>query len=148
MAQPNIVGVTRIYGQSIAMALTTTTAVGTATDFAFTVKTGNVLKVNNIICSNIHASNAGTLDIFIEQTNWTTGGSSDPAGAMEPFAENKTIPTGAMYLVKGVSVATGSSLVVLDHPLYLKETTKFKAKANAASTLQLTMSYEVINTIA
>ena len=53
-----------------------------------------------------------------------------------------------MYLVEGVSVATGSSLVVLDHPLYLKETTKFKAKANAASTLQLIMSYEVINTIA
>ena len=55
MAQPNIVGVTRIYGQSIAMALTTTTAVGTAADFAFTVKTGNVLKINNLICSNIHA---------------------------------------------------------------------------------------------
>ena len=118
MAQPNIVGVTRIYGQSIAMALTTTTAVGTATDFAFTVKTGNVLKVNNIICSNIHASNAGTLDIFIEQTNWTTGGTAGANGAMEPFTENKDIPTGAMYLVKGVSVATGSSLVVLDHPLY------------------------------
>ena len=143
MAQPNIVGVTRIYGQSIAMALTTTTAVGTATDFAFTVKTGNVLKVNNIICSNIHASNAGTLDIFIEQVNVDTSAANEG-----PFAENKTLPTGAMYLVEGVSVATGSSLVVLDHPLYLKETTKFKAKANAASTLQLTMSYEVINTIA
>ena len=147
MAQPNIVGVTRIYGQSIAMALTTTTAVGTATDFAFTVKTGNVLKVNNIICSNIHASNAGTLDIFIEQTNWTTGTTAGANGAMEPFAENKTLPTGAMYLVKGVSVATGSSLVVLDHPLYLMESTKFKAKADAATTLHLTISYEVINTI-
>ena len=143
MAQPNIVGVTRIYGQSIAMALTTTTAVGTATDFAFTVKTGNVLKVNNIICSNIHASNAGTLDIFIEQVDVDTSVANEG-----PFAENKTIPTGPMYLVEGVSVATGSSLVVLDHPLYLREGVKFKAKANAASTLQLIMSYEIINTIA
>ena len=143
MAQPNIVGVTRIYGQSIAMALTTTTAVGTATDFAFTVKTGNVLKVNNIICSNIHASNAGTLDIFIEQVNVDTSAANEG-----PFAENKTLPTGPMYLVEGVSVATGSSLVVLDHPLYLREGVKFKAKANAASTLQLIMSYEIINTIA
>ena len=93
MAQPNIVGVTRIYGQSIAMALTTTTAVGTATDFAFTVKTGNVLKVNNIICSNIHASNAGTLDVFIEQVDVDTSVANEG-----PFTENKTIPTGAMYL--------------------------------------------------
>ena len=143
MAQPNIVGVTRIYGQSIAMALTTTTAVGTATDFAFTVKTGNVLKVNNIICSNIHASNAGTLDVFIEQVDVDTSVANEG-----PFTENKTIPTGAMYLVEGVSVATGSSLVVLDHPLYLREGDIFKAKDNAVSSLQLIMSYEIINTIA
>ena len=142
MAQPNIVGVTRIYGQSIAMALTTTTAVGTAADFAFTVKTGNVLKINNIVCSNIHASNAGTLDIFLEQNNIDT-----TAGNEAPFAENKTIPATPIYIVEGVSVATGSSLVVLDHPLYLMESTKFKAKADAVTTLHLTISYEVINTI-
>ena len=143
MAQPNIVDVSRIYGQSLAMALTTTTAEGTATDFAFTVKTGVVLKVNNIICSNIHATDAGTLDIFLEQNNIDTS-----SGNEAPFTQNKTMPATAMYIVKGISVAQGTSLVVLDHPLYLMETTKFKAKANAASTLQLIMSYEVINTIA
>ena len=81
--------------------------------------------------------------MFIEQVDVDTSVANEG-----PFTENKTIPTGAMYLVEGVSVATGSSLVVLDHPLYLREGVKFKAKANAASTLQLIMSYEIINTIA
>ena len=142
MAQPNIVGVTRIYGQSLGMALTTSTNEATVSDFAFTVKTGVVLKINNIICSNIHTSNAGTLDIFLEQNNIDTS-----SGNEAPFTQNKTIPTTPIYIVEGVSVATGSSLVVLDHPLYLMESTKFKAKADAATTLHLTISYEVINTI-
>ena len=89
------------------------------------------------------ATDAGTLDIFLEQNNIDTS-----SGNEAPFTQNKTMPATAMYIVKGISVAQGTSLVVLDHPLYLMETTKFKAKANAASVLQLTMSYEVINTIA
>jgi hypothetical protein len=141
MAQPNIVDVKKIYGQSLGMALTTTTNEATPADFAFTVKTGVVLKINNIICSNIHTSNAGTLDIFIEQNNIDTS-----AGNEAPFTQNKTIPATPIYIVEGVSVATGSSLVVLDHPLYLMESTKFKAKADAVTTLHLTISYEVINT--
>ena len=44
-----------------------------------------------------------------------------------------------------VQVAQGSTLVILETPIYLMEGDAFEGEASAASTLDLYISYEVIS---
>ena len=132
MANPNIVNVTSILGGNAAFLLT-----NTLTTTLLTVAAEKLLKINSIICANIHDTNSADLDLFIDglasgggTTGVTIGGDADNT---------------LVYLAKNVAVGSGSSLEVLDKPIYLMENDILKGGASATSTLHLYLSYEVID---
>ena len=126
MAQPNIVNVASIYGQSVGATLTTSFV-------AFiTVTAEYVVKVNSITVANIDGTNAATCDVKLVKANAT------PVGIT-----NYDI-SGTMYLAKTVNVPADDILVVVDKPIYLMEGDLFQAKASASSDLDIFISYDVI----
>ena len=136
MANPNIVSVSSILGGNAGFLLT-----NTLTTTLLTVAAEKLLKVNSIICANIHTSNSGDLDLFIDglaNGGGTTGVTiTDNSGAAPAST--------SVYLAKNVAVGSGSSLEVLDKPIYLMEGDILKGGASATSTLHLYLSYEVID---
>ena len=129
MANPNIVSVTSIYGESIGRALTTT-----LTQDILTVASDRIVKVNYIQVCNTHASTAVAVTIAIVRgTNFTLDG----AGSGE---DN----TGTFYLAKTVNLPADDVLVVLDKPLYLLETDILEGGSDPA-TADIFVSYESIN---
>ena len=135
-SNPDIVSVATIKGVNCGFNLS-----ATATATLFTVNSNKLVKINSIICANIHTSNSGDLDLFIDglaNGGGTTGVTiTDNSGAAPAST--------SVYLAKNVAVGSGSSLEVLDKPIYLMENDILKGGASATSTLHLYLSYEVIN---
>ena len=129
MANPNIVSVSSIYGGNYGWALT-----NTLTTTLVTVDAEKLLKINRIVCTNIHATDAANLNLYVD--------------GMGTAAANGLTPTGASattYLAKVISVPANASLVVTDTPIYLLESDILKGGASATSTLELFISYEVLD---
>ena len=126
MAQPNIVNVASIYGQSVGATLTTSFV-------AFiTVTAEYVVKVNSITVANIDGTNAATCDVKLVKANAT------PVGIT-----NYDI-SGTIYLAKTVNVPADDILVVTDKPFYMMETDALSALASANSDLDILISFEAI----
>ncbi len=129
MANPNIVSVSSIYGGNYGWALT-----NTLTTTLVTVDAEKLLKINRIVCTNIHATDAANLNLYVD--------------GMGTAAANGLTPTGASattYLAKVISVPANASLVVTDTPIYLLESDILKGGSSATSTLELFISYEVLD---
>ena len=129
MANPNIVSVSSIYGGNYGWALT-----NTLTTTLVTVDAEKLLKINRIVCTNIHATDAANLNLYVD--------------GMGTAAANGLTPTGASattYLAKVISVPANASLVVTDTPIYLLEVDILKGGSSATSTLELFISYEVLD---
>jgi hypothetical protein len=122
MANPNIVNVTSIYGNTSYLIPSTTSA---TTWTALTPAAGTVNKIDNIVASNVTASVA-TVTVAIN---------SAAAGA------------GTNYrLVYQVSVPVNASIVVADKStaFYLGEAQSIVVTVGTASAIELTASYEAI----
>ena len=128
MANPNIVNVATINGESVGYNLTATT-----TTTLLTVSSGKLLKINRITCANVDGTNAADLSLSITKSNFTSAGVTN-------FATS-----GTFFLAKTVSVPADATLVVLDTPIYLMEADVLKGGASVASDLDLFISYEVID---
>ena len=128
MANPNIVSVTSIKGESLGYNLTATT-----TTTLLTVSTDKIIKVNRITCANVDGTNAADLSLSVVKANFT------PDGVANFDA------SGTFFLAKTVSVPADATLVVLDTPIYLMEGDVLKGGASAASDLDLIISYESID---
>ena len=128
MANPNIVSVTSIKGESVGFALTATT-----TTTLMTVAANKVIKINRITCANVDGTNAADLSLSITKSNFTSAGVTN------------FDTSGTFFLAKTVSVPADATLVVLDTPIYMMETDILKGGANAASDLELFVSYESID---
>ena len=128
MANPNIVNVATINGESVGYNLTATT-----TTTLLTVSTDKVLKINRITCANVDGTNAADLSLSITKANFTSAGVTN------------FDTSGTFFLAKTVSVPADATLVVLDTPIYLMEADVLKGGAGAASDLDLVISYEVID---
>ena len=129
MANPNIVSVSTIYGGNYGWALT-----NTLTTTLVTVDAEKLLKINRIVCTNIHATDAANLNLYVD--------------GMGTAAANGLTPTGASattYLAKIISVPSAASLVVTDTPIYLMEGDILKGGSSATSTLELFITYEVLD---
>ena len=126
MAQPNIVNVASIYGQSVGGTLTTS-----FTAF-ITVTVEYVVKVNSIAVANIDGTNAATCDVKLVKQNAT------PVGITN-YDISDTI-----YLAKTVNVPADDILVVTDKPFYMMETDALSALASANSDLDILISFEAI----
>ena len=127
MANPNIVSVATINGVELGWNLT-----NTLTTTLMTVTAEYVVKVNRIMCTNIHATDAANLNLYITKVNQT------------PEGVTNFDTSGSFYLAKVISVPANASLVVLDTPIYLNEGDILKGGSSASSTLDLILSYEAI----
>ena len=128
MANPNIVSVTSIYGESIGEALTTT--VGTD---IMTVASNKLVKINYIQVCNDAASALTVVTVAIVKAGFT----SDGIGSGEDNAAT-------IYLASTMDLPADDVLVVLDKPIYLMEGDVLEAGANPA-TADIFISYEVID---
>jgi hypothetical protein len=122
MANPNIVNVTSIYGNTSYLIPSTTSA---TTWTALTPASGTVNKIDNIVASNVTGSVA----------NVTVAINSAAAGA------------GTNYrLIYQVPVPINASIVIADKStaFYLGEAQSIMVTGGTASAIELTASYEAI----
>jgi len=122
MANPNIVNVTSIYGSTNYLIPSTTSATVWT---ALTPAAGTVNKIDNIVASNVTASNA-TVTVAIN---------SAAAGA------------GTNYrLIYQVPVPVNASIVIVDKStaFYLGEAQSIVVTVGTASAIELTSSFEAI----
>ena len=127
MANPNIVSVATILGGNAGWNLST----GLTTEL-LSVTAEYVLKINRIVCANVHATDAANLNLYVGgMGSGTTGISTTGADA-------------TVYLAKIISVPNAASLVVVDTPIYLMEGDTLNGGSSAASSLDLFISYETL----
>ena len=127
MANPNIVNVASIVGANAAWALT-----NTITTTLLTVAADVIVKINSLIVTNIHGTNAATVSIDINGLGTGTTGVS------------LTGPLATCRIASTMNVPADDSLVLIDKPIYLMEADILRGGASAASTLELFASYEII----
>lgn len=127
MANPNIVNVTNILGNT-----STNLISSTADPFATALvnnaaASGKVYKINSIIVANVNGSTAANITIKI-------------------FSQDDLGGTGTA-IASTISVPADASLVVLDKStsFYLLEDKSIGATASAANDLVVTISWEEIN---
>ena len=128
MANPNIVSVSSIYGESIGEALTTT-----VTTDIMTVAAEKLLKINYIQVANDSATVSTLVTVAIVKAGFTSAG----IGSGEDNAAT-------IYLCSTVDCPADDVLVVLDKPIYLMEGDVLEGGANPA-TADIFISYEVID---
>ena len=128
MANPNIVSVSSIVGGNAAWALT-----NTLTTTLLTVTADVILKINSLIVTNIHGTNAATVSIDIN------GMGSGSTGV------TVTGPLATCRLASTMNVPADDSLVLIDKPIYLMEADVLRGGASVGTVLELFASYEVIN---
>jgi len=130
MANPNIVNVTTIYGNTTYFTPTTTTSVVLLPNAA---ASGKVFKINQIVASNVTgtACNA-TVSIY---TNGAVAQGSAPSGGT------------AFPVVYQVSVPGNASLICVDKStaIYLQEGTSITVTSAIGSSLTFSISYEDIS---
>ena len=128
MANPNIVSVSSIYGESLGEALTTD-----VTTVIMTVSAEKLLKINYIQVANDHATTAIDVTVAITKADFTSAGvaSGDDNAAI-------------IFLASTISCPADDVLVILDKPIYLMEGDNLEAGATPA-TADIFISYEVIN---
>lgn len=124
MAEPDIVNVTSIKGQTQAIAVGTS-----ATDLVAVTPTDKIYKMNMLLISNVHATDAATITLTLNRTTALSG----------------VVTTGSFHIAKSISIPAGATLDVLSKPLYLMEGDKIVGQASAASSLESVASYEVID---
>ena len=125
MANPNIVNVTTIFGNTSTTALSSTSVFSIASNAA---SSGKVYKINSIVVANVDGSAAA--DITINLYTSATAGSGT-----------------ATAIASTISVPADATLVVTDKTtsFYLLEDRSIGAIASAANDLVVTASWEEIN---
>jgi hypothetical protein len=124
MANPNIVNVTTIYGNSSQTALSTTSATSIVSNAA---ASGKVFKINSIVVANVDGTSAADITINVYSAA-ALGGT-------------------AFAIASTISVPADASLIVTDKTtsFYLLENQSIGAIAGAANDLVVTASWEEIN---
>ena len=122
MANPNIVNVTSIYGNTSYLIPSGTSA---TTWTALTPATGTVNKIDNLVVSNVTTSAA----VVTVSVNSATGGGGT-----------------AYRIAYQISVPAGASLIVIDKTtaIYLGEAQSIVVTSGTSSALECTASYEAI----
>ena len=124
MANSNIVAVTSILGNTTFLTPSDTAANVLLSNAA---SSGNVLKINQIVCANVDGTNA--VDCTVTINSAAAGGGT------------------AYPIVSTVSVPADASLVVVDKTtaIYLMEDQSIVVTSGSANDLAFTISYEAIS---
>lgn len=125
MANPNIVGVSFIYGNSSQTALSSTSVTSLVSNAA---SSGKVYKINMIVVANVDGTSAADITINVYS--------------------NATAGSGTAYAIAStISVPADASLIASDKTtaFYLLENQSIGAIAGTANDLVVTCSWEEIN---
>ena len=124
MANPNIVNVAAIYGNSSQTSLTTTSATSLVSNAA---SSGKVFKINSITVANVDGTAAADITVTVYSAA-ALGGTAFP-------------------IVSTISVPADATLIVTDKTttFYLLENQSIGATAGTASDLVVNASWEEIN---
>lgn len=124
MANPNIVNVTTILGNSSLTSLSTANATSIVSNAA---SSNNVYKINTIMVANTEGTNNYTVTVSV-YSQAALGGTAFP-------------------IASTLSVPADSTVIVLDKAtsIYLKENQSIGATANTANTIVVTASWEEIS---
>ena len=127
MANPNIVNVTSILGNTSSNLISSTDDPFATALVANAASSGKVYKINSIVVANVDGSAAADITIKI-------------------FSEDDLGGTGTA-IASTISVPADASLVVIDKStsFYLLEDQSIGATASAANDLVVTVSWEEIN---
>ena len=125
MANPNIVNVSAIYGNSSYTSLSTTSVTSLVSNAA---SSGKVYKINSLVVANVDGTNTAEITINVY--------SNATAGSGTAYAIASTIP-----------IPADASLVVVskETSFYLLENYSIGAIAGSANDLVVTCSWEEIN---
>lgn len=129
MANPNIVNVTSILGQTTYYAPTGTSAVSLLNNAA---SSGTVVKIESLVAANTSASAVNCTVSYY--SNATVQGSAPSGGTAYPICSTVSVPAYA-------------SLVVIEktNGIYLLENACISVTSGTANNLTFTVSYEVIS---
>lgn len=127
MANPNIVNVTTIYGNTSTTLITSTNDPFATALVNNPASSGKVFKINSIVVANVDGTSAADVTIKI-------------------FSEDDLGGTGTA-IASTISVPADASLIVTDKTtsFYLLEDKSIGATAGAANDLVVTCSWEEIN---
>tara|TARA_R100001594_G_scaffold139328_1_gene183658 strand:+ start:352 stop:750 length:399 start_codon:yes stop_codon:yes gene_type:complete len=130
MANPNIVNVTSILGETTYLTPSSTSSVILLPNAA---SSGKVYKINQIVAANVDGSSAVNTSVDIYTDGSVAQGSAASGGTAYP-------------IVSTVSVPADASLIVVDKTtaIYLMENTSIAVTSGTASKITYTISYEVI----
>jgi hypothetical protein len=131
MANPNIVNVTTIYGNTTYLTPSGTTAVVLLPNPA---SSGKVFKINQIMVSNSDTSTAVNATVSIYTNGAVAQGSAPSGGTAFPIANAIAVPINASLVVSDKSTM-----------FYLQEGTSISITSSVANKLTFVVSYEDIS---
>ena len=131
MANPNIVNVTSILGNTTFYTPSGATAVVLLPNAA---SSGQVFKINQIVCSNVNGASAVNATVSIYSNGAVAQGSAPSGGTAYP-------------IISTVSVPASASLIAVDKTtaIYLQEGHSITVTSGTASGITYTISYEIIS---
>jgi hypothetical protein len=129
MANPNIVNVTSILGETTYLAPTGTSAVSLLNNPA---SSGKVLKIESLVAANTSASPVNCTVAYYSKA--TVQGNAPSSGTAYPICSEVVVPA-------------ASSLVVIEktNGIYVLEDACISVTSGTANNLTFTVSYEVIS---
>jgi hypothetical protein len=132
MANPNIVNVTQIYGQTNFLTPANTSSIVL---IANTSGSGNVFKVNQIVAANI-TNTAANATVCIYTSGAVTSGNAVSVSSSNCFA-----------VTSNISVPAFASLIVVDKTTatYLLEDRAFVVASGTNSAITFSVSYEQLS---
>lgn len=131
MANPNIVNVTTIYGNTTYYTPSGTSAVVLLANAA---SSGKVYKINQIVAANVDGTNAVNATVSIYSNGAVAQGSAPSGGTAYPIASTVSVPANASLIVVDKTTA-----------IYLQEGTSISVTSGTASKIAFSCSYEDIS---
>lgn len=131
MANPNIVNVSSITGNTTYLTPSGTSAVVLLPNAA---SSGQVFKINQIVAANVNGTNAVDTTVSIYSNGAVAQGSAPSGGTAYPIASTISVPADA-------------SLVVVDKTtaIYLMEGTSITVTSGTGSGITYSISYEILS---
>ena len=131
MANPNLLAATTASGTTTYYTPGGTTAVVLLANAA---SSGQVYKINQIVCANVNGSSAVNATVSIYTNGAVAQGSAPSGGTAYP-------------IISTISVPASASLIAVDKTtaVYLQENSSITVTSGTASGITYTISYEVIS---
>ena len=131
MANPNLLAATTASGTTTYYTPSGTTAVVLLANAA---ASGQVYKINQIVCANVNGSSAVNATVSIYTNGAVAQGSAPSGGTAYPIISTISVPASASVIAVDKTTA-----------VYLQEGTSITVTSGTASGITYTISYEVIS---